>query len=207
MDAYISEAEQIEQIRRWWQKYGMVTVIGIVIVIAATLGWRYWEQRHERMLTKASVLYERMSSAVANRDDETMRMNANRLIDHYRHTPYAELAALMLAREAVYDGKLDVAETKLKWIMKHGDNKALRQVARIRVARVLLAENKPEEALKILEKVDNEAYLASIKEAMGDIFLAMGKPKDAQKAYDEAFDALPGMDVMQPLLQMKIDNL
>jgi predicted negative regulator of RcsB-dependent stress response len=167
-----------------------------------------WQQRHEKMLYKASAVYERMINAAANNDADLMQLNAARLIDHYRSSPYAQLAALMLARQAIYKGQLDVAEEKLMWITKHGRNKSLRQLARIRAARVLLAENKPEQGLDLLQqRIDDDAFTASAQEAMGDILLALGKSDDARKAYNEALNALPGIETMQPLLQMKLDNL
>jgi predicted negative regulator of RcsB-dependent stress response len=207
VDIYSTEAEQIEVIKEWWKKYGVTTLLTFFLVIIAVFGIKMWQQRHERMLYKASAVYERMINASANNDTDLMQLNAARLIDHYRSSPYAQLAALMLARQAVYKGQLDVAEAKLKWIMKHGRNKALRQLARIRAARVLLAENKPEQGLELLQRIDDETFTASAQEAMGDILLALGKPDDAKKAYNDALNALPGVEVMQPLLQMKLDNL
>jgi len=204
---YVTEDEQIEMIKQWWKKYGVTSLITFFLVIIAVFGIKMWQQRHERMLYKASAVYERMINASANNDNDLMQLNAARLIDHYRSTPYAQLAALMLARQAVNKGQMDVAEEKLTWIMKHGHNKELRQLARIRAARVLLAERKPEQGLELLQRVDDDTFTASAQEAMGDIYLALGKPDDARKAYNEAINALPGVEVMQPLLQMKLDNL
>jgi len=204
---YATEDEQIEMIKQWWKKYGVTSLITFFLVIIAVFGIKMWQQRHERMLYKASAVYERMINASANNDNDLMQLNAARLIDHYRSTPYAQLAALMLARQAVNKGQLDVAEEKLTWIMKHGRNKELRQLARIRASRVLLAERKPEQGLELLQRVDDDTFTASAQEAMGDIYLALGKPDDARKAYNEAINALPGVEVMQPLLQMKLDNL
>jgi predicted negative regulator of RcsB-dependent stress response len=204
---YATEDEQIEMIKQWWKKYGVTSLITFFLVIIAVFGIKMWQQRHEKMLYKASAVYERMINASANNDNDLMQLNAARLIDHYRSTPYAQLAALMLARQAVNKGQLDVAEEKLTWIMKHGRNKELRQLARIRASRVLLAERKPEQGLELLQRVDDDTFTASAQEAMGDIYLALGKPDDARKAYNEAINALPGVEVMQPLLQMKLDNL
>lgn len=207
MDTYATESEQIEFIKSWWKNYGKITLISIIIALIASYGWRSYLQRHERMLEKASVIYERLLIAASNNDDVAMANAADRLIDHYRHTPYSQLAALMLAKQAVYKGDLDIAERKLQWIMKHGNNSALRQIARIRAARVFLAENRPVAALDLLDKVDDKDYTALIDEARGDVLLVLNKKEEARKAYSDALQAFPGIDVMQPLLQMKLDNL
>lgn len=207
MDGYISEAEQIEQIKRWWKDNGKMIILAVIAALAIGFAWRYWQNRHEIMLEKSSAIYERLLNAAANNDDATVKIHADRLIDHYRHTPYAEIAALILARQAINHGELTEAETKLKWIMKHGDNKSLRQLTRIRVARVLLAERKPQEALDLLNDIEDQSYLSAIKEVTGDSYLQMGKVDDARKAYQEALKSTPDIEVLQPMLQMKIDNL
>lgn len=207
MTAYQTEAEQIQLIKQWWKDYGKVTLLALVAVLIVSYGWRWYQIRHEHLLQKASAVYERLQTAAANNDMQGMQMAADRLSHHYTNTPYAQLAALMLARQAVYQGQFAVAESKLKWIMRHGSNQSLRQVARIRLARVLLVENKADEAAKLLKTIDDNGYLALIEETRGDIYQSMGKTDDARTAYRKSLEAFPEMEVMQPLLQMKLDNL
>lgn len=207
MLGYETEAEQIQAIKNWWRDYGKITIIALVVVLIASYGWRWYQIKQERLLQKASAIYERLLVAADNGDSASMEHAADRLSHHYENTPYAQLAALMLARQAIYQGKFDVAESKLKWIMRHGSNRSLRQVARIRYARLLLSDNKPTVALKLLKKTDDPGYEVLIEEARGDIFQAMGKVEDARVAYQKALAAFPEIEMMQPLLQMKLDNL
>lgn len=207
MTAYQTEAEQIQLIKQWWKEYGKATLFALVAVLIVSYGWRWYQIRHEHLLQKASAVYERLLTAAANNDMQGMQMAADRLSHHYTNTPYAQLAALMLARQAVYQGQFGIAEAKLKWIMRHGGNRSLRQVARIRLARVLLTENKTHDAEQLLKTVDDNGYLALIEETRGDIYQAVGKTDDARIAYRKALEAFPEMEVMQPLLQMKLDNL
>jgi len=203
----MTEVEQVERLKQWWHDYGTSAIIGIIIAIVGGFGWHYWQQHRENQLLEASVQYEQLLTSIVNGEAGDAENRANNLIDQYPRTPYAQLAALQLARQDVYQNKLADAESKLQWLIKHGDNSALRAVARIRAARVLVAEKQPEKALELLEKNNNKAYISAIEETKGDILVSMGKKQEALQAYQIAQKAFPGLEVMQPLLQMKIDNL
>jgi predicted negative regulator of RcsB-dependent stress response len=204
---YATEREQIEQIKGWWKDYGAPVIIGVLIALLAGFGWRYLQQRHEKILEHASMRYEQLLTNAVNGNTDAVRAQANRLIERYPHTPYAELAALQLARQDVYQSKLSDAEMRLRWVMKHGDNPALREVARLRVARVLLAENQPQQALDLLQDSDDASFDPAAFEIKGDALLALGRAADARAAYQAALKAFPAFEAVQPLLQMKIDNL
>lgn len=206
MNAY-NETEQVELLKKWWREYGVAIIAGIVIALILGIGWRYWQQHREQQLAHVSMRYEQMLTNVVNGDTAAVENNANRLIERYPHTPYTQLAALQLARQDVYQNKLDAAQAKLEWVMQRGDNPALRQVARLRYVRILLAQNQAEKALDVLNKVDDKHYEPIILELKGDVFAAAGKIPAAREAYQHALKALPGFAVMQPLLEMKLDNL
>jgi len=207
VSVYASETEQIEQLKRWWQQYGKSTLAVVIVGFLISWGWHAWQKQHERLLQTASVVYERLLTSIIRDDQVALEQQATRLFKHYPHTPYAQLAALILARKAVYNGDLEGAEQKLMWVMKHGENAALKQLARIRQARILAATGKQKEALKLLDKVDDKAYLSLIYDAKGDIYIQMENKEAARSAYQEALNALPTYEIMQPLILMKLDDL
>jgi predicted negative regulator of RcsB-dependent stress response len=207
IDVYTTEAEQVEQLKKWWKEYGLAIIIGIVLALVLGFGWRSYQQHHEHKLEHASTKYEQLLTNVVNGNTAAVEAQAKHLMSRYPHTPYAELAALQLARQMVYQNDWQGAEIQLRWVMSHGDNSALRQVARMRIARLLLAQNNPQAALKLLQKVDDKAYIAQVDEIKGDILATLGEPQQAYQAYQLALKVFPGFQVMQPLLQMKIDNM
>ncbi len=206
MNAY-TEAEQVELLKKYWHEYGTAAVVGIVLALILGFGWRYWQQHHEQKLAHVSMRYEQLLTNVVNGNSNAVESGANRLIERYPHTAYTQLAALQLARQDVYQNKLNNAEDKLQWVMKHGDNPSLREVARLRAARVLLAENQPQKALDMLTKSDDKAYQPLELEVKGDIYVTLGETEQASDAYQHALKVLPEFAVMQPLLQMKLDDL
>lgn len=205
--SYMTETEQIELIKKWWQDYGVAAIIGVLITIISGFGWHYWQQKREQVLVHASMRYEELLTNIVNGESAAAEVRADRLMGRYPHTPYAQHAALQLARADVYQNKLADAEDKLRWLTKHGENKTLRAIARIRAARVLAAQNKPQDALALLDKNDNKAYTAAVEEAKGDIFAAQGHDEAARQAYLNALKSFPSMEEAQPLLKIKLDNL
>ncbi len=207
MSVYTTDQQQIEQFQQWWKLHGTSTVLMIIFALALGFGWRFWVQHHEQQLAQASVNYEQLLNSVVNNDSTNANTIANSLMQDYARTPYAPLAALMLARQDVDQSNFTDAETKLQWVIEHTHNKSLRQVARLRAARVLLAENQPQLALNMLNKIDDNAYLPAIDEVSGDCYVALGQIDQARMSYLTATKILPGYDVAQPILRMKLDNL
>jgi predicted negative regulator of RcsB-dependent stress response len=204
-----NEADQVELIKKWWHEYGTAIIIGIIVAIALGYGWRAWQAHHEKQLAHASMRYEQLLTNIVNGNSTAAEEQANRLMDRYRHTPYAELAGLQLARQEIYRGDFSEAERNLRWVMNRGDTPALRQVSRLRVARLLLYQKHFDDALALLQDVDDKSYMPAIDEVRGDILAAKGDVAGARLAYQAAATnkIIPDLVVMQPLLQMKLDDL
>jgi len=207
VSAYLTEQQQIDQIAAWWKKYGLSTVIIFVIALAAGIGWRFWLQHREVKLARGSTHYEELLNAVVNDDTVNAMKEANLLKSNYRYTPYAALATLMLARDYVYQNNYSKAEKELTWVMKHASTNSLKEIARLRFARILNQEDKPQEALKLLEKTNDAAYLPMINEVKGDSLLLLNQKDSARTAYQQALSSIPGYAAMRPVLAMKLNNL
>ncbi|MNN70380.1 hypothetical protein D3C81_1862260 [compost metagenome] len=111
-----------------------------------------------------------------------------------------------MAKVAVEAGKLDDAAAELKSIVDKPADDTLGEIARQRLARVLAAQNKAEEALKLLEGDADKAFLASREELKGDLLVQLGRAADAHAAYKKAKDALSD-DAAIGGLQLKLDDL
>jgi predicted negative regulator of RcsB-dependent stress response len=207
MEFYTTDEQRLEHLKQWWQKYGNILLAALAIASMLTLAWHYWQQHQMVILEHASMRYEQLLTSAANDDSAAVNEHAQRLLTHYQNTPYAQLAALMLARQAVYQQQFDEALKQLRWVMDHGNNAALKQVARLRMARLLLAQKKADQALATLNKVDEPTYLAAIEEVKGDIFMAQGKTSYARDAYAKAKQAIPNMESSRPILRMKLDDI
>lgn len=207
MTEYLTEQEQIEILKNWIKQYSAVILTGVLIAAIAIFGWRYWQQRQNKILSHASALYDVMLNKRAQNDGNGTATEAQKIIDRFPSTAYAQMAAFALAREAVNKNNYAEAGKQLNWILDNSSVPSIRQIARIRLARVLIADQKPEQAIKVLKKIEDKNFNGLSNEVIGDAYLAMKEPATARQFYQQALSQLPNADVMRPLLQMKYDNL
>lgn len=207
MTDYLTEQEQIELLKNWIKQYSLVILVGFAIAIAAITGWRYWQQRQAKMDAHASSIYDEMLTVRAQNEPKAILTQADKLFKRYSKTAYGPMAVLMLARTAVINKHYSEAEKQLHWVMDNSSTPAIAQIARIRLARVLIAENKPEEGIQLLDKINDQTFNGLIDEVKGDAYLAMKNENKARESYKLALEALPNAEIMRPLLRMKYDNL
>jgi len=207
VNTYLTEEQQIEQLKEWWKKNGNFAVGVLLLALALSLGLHFWFKHREVKLERGSAHYEQMLSALVNDDAATTMREANLLKDDYSHTPYAALASLIFARNDVYQEKYSDAENQLTWVMNHGNTNSLREIARLRLARIEVQLNKPQEALKVLDKINDSGYLPMIDEVRGDSYLALNETDKAREYYQKAVNLLPNYAVARPLLTMKLNDL
>ncbi len=207
MTEYLTEQEQIQQLKTWLKQYGPTVVLGIVLALIMTAGWRYWQNYHNKVLMHASNVYDEMLALRAQNNENGSIVQAKKLLAHYRRTPYADMASLLLARDAVLKKDYPEAIKQLDTVMDRSKNASLREIARIRIARILLTEQKADEALALLKKTNDKNYIGLIDEVRGDAYLIKQDPNAARKAYQLALQELPNAEVTRPILEMKYANL
>lgn len=203
----MSDKEQMQMVKAWWKEYGYYLLFTVIIFMAVNIGWRYWHRSHNAALEYSSAIYMQMLvSATEQKKDEETTLFGERLINDYSKSPYASLAALLLAKNAVEKGDLKLALEKLQFAMKKAPSKNIRQLARIRAARVLIAMKKSQEALDVLKSVDDKDYLAETNEVVGDAYLDLGKVKEAEQAYRKAEHLSEDKKAQSPLLKIKLQQ-
>jgi predicted negative regulator of RcsB-dependent stress response len=203
----LQEQEQLDAIKAWWSRYGtlIVTVaIACLLTIAAFQGWRYY--RHQQSVA-AVTLYEQLTQAERANEHKRVRDIAAQITDKYARTPYAAMAALSAARASFETGDLAAAKAQLEWVIGHAREEELKDVARLRLAGVLLDEKKHDEALALVNGKHGEAFSALYADLKGDILLAQGKRADARGAYQQALEKSDVKSPYRPMIQAKLDAL
>ncbi len=207
MSEYRSEEEQAEAVKKWWRENGLSIVTGVVIGILSIFGWRFYNSHTAQQAEAASTLYEQMLIASRKDDAENIRVYANRVLEDYKSSSYAIFATLMLAKLAAESGDLDQAETHLRWILDNNSQEEFNHVARLRLARVLIADDKLDQATKTLDISKTGEFSARYEELRGDIFVKQNKTEEARQAYQKALANSAAAESGQSILQMKLDDL
>lgn len=184
--AYETEEQQVEALKKWWSENGNYLVAGVVLGLGILFGWNSWKDNRETQAQVASEVFAQLTVAVESSSfDEAKALDA-KLTQDYDGTPYAALGSLAMARVYVEQDNLAEAEARLRWTIDHARQQELREVARLRLAQVLIAEEKYADALTMLATELPPAYISLIEELRGDALRAQGKLAEARAAYDKA---------------------
>ena len=204
MDGYISDKEQMESIKKWWDETGKYIAIAVVIGLLIGFAWRYWQKIQRHMTDNASAIYQSALVAETNHETTTAQGGIAMLKKDFSNSPYASLAALLAAKMAVANNQLPQAVAELRWVMENGKEPRLLQIAHIQSARILIAEKKSQEALTELNTVQDKSFLPLIEWVKGDAYTQLHNAADAQRAYQKAYDALYTVAPAQALLQKQL---
>lgn len=204
---YLTEQEQIEILKKWIKQYSFVILAGVLIAVAIISGWRFWQNRQLKILSHASSVYDEMLARRSQNDPVATLVQAQKILTHYPQTIYGQMAALMIARDAAVKKDYALAIEKLNWVIAKTKVTPLRQMAKLRVARILITQHQPEKSLQILENVDDNSFVGLIDEVRGDAYFALKNISKAREAYQKALTELPNAEIIRPMLQMKYDNL
>lgn len=207
MDVYATEEQQVEAIKKWWKENGTSTIVGIILAVGVLIGGRVWLDQKSNHAEIASAKYDTLLSAMNQGMNDIALEQSSGLIGQFSDTPYAALAALASAKIKLEKGELLAARTHLQWVVDQAPTLELKQVARMRLARVMLSDGDHQQALALLGQVDAGEFQASFAEIKGDIYLAMKQPGKAKTAYELAISILDPKSANQNLLRMKLEDL
>ncbi|WJN60549.1 UPF0070 protein YfgM [Pseudomonas sp. SO81] len=206
----MTEEEQIAQMKDWWQRNGKPLLTGGALALAVVVGWQAWQQYQTNQAQGGGALYQQLLETTltptGQPDAGKVTELADKLKSEYGGSAYAQYAGLFVAKVAVDNAKLDDAVAELKPLVDKPADATIGELARQRLARVLAAQGKTEEGLKLLEGEADKAWQASREELKGDLLVQLGRSDEAHVAYQKAKDSL-SEDAAVGGLQMKLDDL
>jgi len=206
VEIYNSEQEQVEALKEWWDKNGRTVVAAIVVVLLSVLGWKSWMGHQQQRAEGASARYQQMLDVLDSNPAQAMELGRS-VVAEYPDSNYAVMASLAMAKEAVAQKDLDAAAAHLRLAMTQAELDEFKQLARLRLARVLLTQDKAEEALALLPADSEPSFRANYAELRGDILLSQGKRDAARDAYSNALAGYNDVPEKRSLVQIKLDDL
>jgi predicted negative regulator of RcsB-dependent stress response len=206
VDDLQSEKEQIEEMKAWWAEYGRYVIAGIVIAVGLLLGFNYHKSSKLEAELQASDLFESLASHVVDGNIDAAVPVADELASNYANTAYAAQSRLVLARLYMDQNRDQDAADALRELLAMSGNGALKHVARSRLARILLYQDKPQEVLDLLADQTNPGFAGLYAESRGDAYAALGDFAAARTAYEEAL-ADQSQAVNRGFVQMKLLDL
>lgn len=201
MADYLTEEEQLDRLKSWWRENGTSIVVTVVIMVGGVAGWRWYDAEQVEAMQAASETYETFLSATGDARAEM----AARLDAEYGGTGYATFALLHQAKDATESGDLENAIGTLRRIADSGAHTLIRDVARVRLARLLQEQGESDAALGVLAEITGQGFRAQVLELKGDIHAIRGERALAHEAYRSAA-AETREGEQRPILEIKVDD-
>lgn len=206
MDDLQSEKEQIEEMKAWWVEYRLYIISGVVIAVAGLVGFNHLQSTKLAAQIEASVLFEELAEHVFAGDLEDAEAVADDLASSYANTPYAAQSRLAMSRLYMDKNRDQDAADALNELLAMRGNRVLKHVARTRLARVYLYQDKAQEVIDLLADRDDESFAGLYAELRGDAYAALGQIEQAGEAYRSAL-ADQSQTVNRGIVQMKLVDL
>ncbi|WP_395067527.1 YfgM family protein [Paraburkholderia silvatlantica] len=206
--SYHDEQESIESFKAWWTQWGNATTWVVLIVLLALAAWNGWNFWQRRQAAEAAVLYDQVQQAVNGSDKAMLTRVASDMEDRFGGTAYAQMTALGVAKALYMAGDTAGAKAQLQWAADHAKDDEFRQIAKLRLASLLLDEKAYDQGLALIPQPDSGPFKGIVADGRGDLLAAAGKRDDARAAYKLALDSLPKSDASErQLIQFKLDAL
>jgi predicted negative regulator of RcsB-dependent stress response len=203
----LEEQEKLDDLKAWWARWGstVATVLMVACVAAAAVqGWRWWTARQAE---EAAVLFNAVTQAARANDVAKARDATGQLADKYAGTGYAPRAAFLLAKMQYDAGDAAAARAQLQWVVDRADELELKEIARYRLAELMLNDKQYDEALKMLDAKHGDAFAGLYADLRGDAHAAAGRKAEARAAYQEALTKFDAKSQYRNYVQVKLESL
>lgn len=205
MELYETEEQQVEALKKWWKENSRIIFIGAALGVSVMLGWNFWQEHKKDQALQASALYNELAKALESEKFDSVEKIAGKLQSEFTGSNYALYSNLISAKVKVQQNDLAGAKKLLETVAA-SNHKEMANLAKIRLARLMLATKEYEQGLKLVNDIDpadSESFSGQYDELVGDLYVALDRLDQARTSYQSALRN----GQKSPLLQMKIDDL
>jgi predicted negative regulator of RcsB-dependent stress response len=189
VDENLTDEQQAELVKNWWRENGLFLIGGLVIGICGLFGWQAWQSNQVEISQEASNAFQELREA-----SEQQRFNKaselhELIMKDYSGTPYADSAELTLAASYMKQANADKAADVLQRLADQTSNDDIRNIAKLRLGRVLLQLEDYSRAEQVAIYAKDDAYTSVFADLRGDLAYAQGNIEAARTAYTQALDS------------------
>ncbi len=204
-----SEEENFELISSWWNKYKYLAISLLFVVIAGILSFEYWSQTSQDKKHELAQEYQSLTESLDDSSQEN-KQKIKDFIEKFPDTPYTYMASFHLSKILVENGELLEASQELKNIIDRtssgwsNEYDPIESTARLRLAKILLSLDKPQEVLEVLKQA--KALNGALFEVKGDAESQLNRFNEANISYLQALESTQSSS-LKSLIRMKIADL
>lgn len=201
----LQEQEQLDQLKAFWRQYGNLITWALILALGAFAAWNGWQWYQREQAVKAAALYDALERSAQAKEADRIASRFGDLRDKFGRTHFAAQGALLAAKVQAEAGQADAAKVTLTWAAEHAVDDAVKALARLRLAGLLLDSQQYDEALKQLDSAAVVPAIAPLAaDRRGDVLAAQGKTDEAKAAWRQAWDGLPDSLEYRRLVEAKL---
>ena len=180
MNNYSSDEEKLIS---WFQENYKNILLGIILGLGIGFSYNYYSDTQSNTQFEISSKYEEAIKAYNNNEVNLILALSDELSKEYPTNAYTTMSNLYAAKIHYINGDFTESKNKLRQIIDNQNDKDLKSIATIRLARLLISEGKYNDAEIVIKKhVNHDTNLLSI-ELLGDISLAKNQLLQAKSYY------------------------
>ena len=207
VEDYLTDRDQEEALRNWWRENWKWILAGIALGLGLLAAYQYWQTYRSKEADEAAKVYADMQKALASNDlDQAGRLLNDLSTDHAK-SGYTQQGHLLLAKRDAEAGKFEEAIEHLRPVIDTSSDEELAQIARLRLARLLIQTGKHDEALQLLDVAKAGAFAAQVREIRGDALVAKGDAQGARAEYAAALAPDAKGQVDRPTVELKLRDV
>ncbi len=198
--------EQEQLVKEWLNKNWLTIVAGIALGIGGLWGFGQWQLSDAKNIQAAANDFVEIEQLLLLNEITDAEQMITDYEAKYGANIYLVKARLMVAGKLVEQDKMAEAKTQYQTLIDVKPEKSIAEMARLRLARLLVSEGEYTSALAQLDKVQSKAYQTIVEEIVGDVFLAQGELNKAKDAYQLALNEGEGYSGRQ-IVEMKLADV
>jgi predicted negative regulator of RcsB-dependent stress response len=180
----------------------------VVIAALGLFGINYKSTSTADAQLAASTIYTQLTDEIVDEDLADAEKLAGEIAANYADTPYLVQSKFAMARLYMDKNRDEDAANALRDILTMKNQAAVEPIARLRLAKILLYQDKPEDALATVEDSGGQAFSARFAEVRGDAYVALQDYDAARDAYTTALqDTTASQTIDQNYIRLKLYDL
>jgi len=197
------EEQEINEIKSWWSENYKTIIAVVILALAGSWGWRYWQDHQANKAQEISAEYDKI--ILSNHSVDVKSAEIDLFVKDHSKTAYAALALLEKAKAAINAKDYAQAATALQQAMTESPDDILASVAAIRLANVQIQLKDTDAALVTLNQVKDITWESRKLLLIGDIQASKGDKAAAKTSYEQALKNATPLE--QQWLQVRLNNL
>ena len=197
---------------KFLEKNKKIIILVLVIIVSAIIFFIASNQIEKKKNEEASVIYGSFLDEISSEEPDTYLLNniLKNLQENYINSGYTQIALLNMASLDAKNNNFDESLKNFKSLVEitngFNGNKIFNKIARVSAARILLSEEKYDEALNMIENFSSTSTNGYIHELTGDILYKQNKIDLALIQYEMASEKYND-DTSKSIISMKIANI